>query len=82
MKHTMKIQTNETDCVIANKRITLCNWKQRRTLCYCKQMKHTVQQETNEAHYGTANIWNTLCKCKQMKHTMQPQAKWKHYATK
>jgi hypothetical protein len=40
-------------------------------------MKTSMQLQTNEAHYATANKWSTLRNLKQIKNTMKPQ-KMKH----
>jgi len=40
----MQKQTNEALYATANKGSTICN---------CKQMKHTMQTQTNEKHYAT-----------------------------
>ena len=44
-------------------------------------MKHIMQQQTNEAHYATANKWSTLCTRKQMKHIKQSQTIEENYET-
>ena len=51
------------------------------TICNRKQMKNTMQLQTNEAHYATGNEWRTLCNCKKLKHTMQLQKNKSDYAT-
>jgi len=51
----MQTHTNETHHA---------NGKQLNTLFNYKQIKHTIQLQINELHYGTANKRRTLCNCK------------------